>query len=301
MSTRTLILTTLALVAPLMGATAKAAPKALQGDQARAAISHYNLEKGSLAIEGYDPVSYFPEGGSKPAKGSKKITTVHQGVTYRFANENNKKTFLLTPTRYEPAFGGWCSYAMSSGDKVEIDPKSFLIQEGRLLLFYNGFLSNTRRKWNKEGPEKLMPKSDANWKKISGETRPRVLQHFNLDAGLALAGYDPTTYAGDDANPAKGNANFALVHDGVTYHFTSKENLESFKKNPGAYEPNYGGWCAWAMADGKKVPVDPKAFAVEDGRLYQFYNASKRDEWLAARKDFIARADSAWSKLTKAE
>ena len=55
------------------------------------------------------------------------------------------------------------------------------------------------------------------------------------------------------------------------------------------------------MAQGQKVAVDPNAFAVEDGRLYLFYNASKRDEWLADRAGFISRADGEWTKLTRAK
>ena len=301
MDLRSLSLATLALLASPHFASLDAAPTVLVQTEKRPTISHYNLEKSSLALSGYDPVSYFPEGGSKPKEGSKKIYTTHKGVTYRFKTKANKQTFDLAPERYEPAYGGWCAYAMSQGDKAEIDPKSFLIQEGRLLVFYNGFLSNTRKKWNKEGPTKLMPQADDVWKKLSTETRPRALEHHNLDAGLALAGYDPVAYMSDSPAAMKGKASMVLVHGGVTYHFANKENLATFKASPAKYEAGYGGWCAWAMAQGKKVAVDPTAYAVENGNLYLFYNADKRDEWLADKASFLGRSDQAWGKLIAAK
>ena len=152
------ILAPLALLALTTVATAQ--------DGARASIEHYNLEKGGLALEGNDPVSYFPEGGGKPREGEKSITHAHRGVTYRFASEKNRELFRASPDRFEPAYGGWCAYAMVGGDKVEVDPKSFLIEKGRLLVFYKGLFNNTRKKWQKEGGDKLAPKADKAWKKL---------------------------------------------------------------------------------------------------------------------------------------
>jgi hypothetical protein len=51
----------------------------------------------------------------------------------------------------EPAYGGWCAYAMgSTGEKVSVDPKTFKIVNGRLNLFYNRFFNNTLDDWNKD-------------------------------------------------------------------------------------------------------------------------------------------------------
>ncbi len=134
---------------------------------------HLNTKKKNLAIKGYDPVAYFKEGGEKPAKGKESISTQYKGVTYRFASQEHKDKFLKNPARYEPAYGGWCAWAMSTGDKTEIDPKTFIIQNGRLLLFYNGFWGNTKRDWEKGDKDELAKASDEHWKQISGES-PRV-------------------------------------------------------------------------------------------------------------------------------
>lgn len=124
----------------------------------------FQLTHKDLAIGGYDPVSYFPEGGAEPAKGSKDIELVHKGVRYRFASAEHRDAFKANPDKYEPAYGGWCAYAMAKDTYTKANPKRFLIQGGRLMLFYDGWLGDTLKGWNKEGPEKLEPLADAFWK-----------------------------------------------------------------------------------------------------------------------------------------
>lgn len=122
-----------------------------------------NLEK-KIALQGYDPVGYFKQ--NKAVKGKKEIASTYEGVIYYFSTVENKNLFLKTPAKYEPQYGGWCAFAMGdSGDKVEINPETFKIIEGKLYLFYNAYFNNTLKSWNKnEAALKL--KADANWKKI---------------------------------------------------------------------------------------------------------------------------------------
>ena len=124
---------------------------------------HFNLDDG-VALAGYDAVSYLRH--SKAVKGNKQFVVDHQGVKYYFSTAENKETFSRNPTLYEPAYGGWCAYAMGSdGDKVSVDPKTFKIVNGRLNLFYNKFFNNTLDDWNKNEPA-LKKKADLNWAKI---------------------------------------------------------------------------------------------------------------------------------------
>ena len=70
------------------------------------------------------------------------------------------------PQKYEPAYGGWCAYAMGAkGQKVSVDPETFKIVDGRLNLFYNKFFNNTLEDWNKDEGN-LKKKAEANWQKI---------------------------------------------------------------------------------------------------------------------------------------
>ena len=104
---------------------------------------HFNLENG-LAIQGYDPVAYFTK--NKAVKGKKDFAIYNQGATYYFSSSENKELFKSNPSKYEPEYGGWCAYAMGAkGEKVEIDPETFKIINGKLFLFYNKFFNNTCR------------------------------------------------------------------------------------------------------------------------------------------------------------
>lgn len=140
-------------------------------------IAEWDLPKRGekLAIQGYDPVAYFPEGGGKPIKGSERFTHAHKGVVYRFASQANMELFKQAPARYEPAHGGWCSWAMADdGSKVEINPKSFVVKDNRLFLFYDGFWGDTRKQWLKQDHAGLATKADRAWKTISREDKREV-------------------------------------------------------------------------------------------------------------------------------
>jgi YHS domain-containing protein len=132
--------------------------------QASVRKTQYNLEKSGLAIQGHDPVAYFIS--NQAIEGKEDITMVHNGVTYRFANALNRETFKANPAKYEPQYGGWCAYAMgAAGKKVEIDPETFKIVDGKLFLFYNALFNNTLPKWN-ENEANLKTTADKNWKKF---------------------------------------------------------------------------------------------------------------------------------------
>lgn len=126
-------------------------------------VKQYNLEK-QVAIQGYDPVAYFTQ--LKAIKGSPKINLSYLGIIYYFSSEANKKLFEANPQKYEPQYGGWCAYAMgSNAEKVEIDPKTFKILDGKLYLFYNAYWNNTLKSWNKD-EKNLKIKADKNWLKL---------------------------------------------------------------------------------------------------------------------------------------
>lgn len=123
----------------------------------------FNLGDGGLAIDGYDPVAYFKS--NKAIEGKKEFAASYQGVIYYFSNAENKEAFSKNPSAYEPQYGGWCAYAMGKkGEKVNIDPETFKIINGKLYLFYNKYFNNTLESWNKDETN-LKTKADANWQK----------------------------------------------------------------------------------------------------------------------------------------
>ena len=125
--------------------------------------AQFNLDNG-IAINGYDPVAYFKKGSA--VKGKNELAVFDQGVTYYFSSVENKEEFKKNPSNYEPQYGGWCAYAMGKdGSKVEVDPGTFKIIDGKLYLYYNKFFNNTLKSWNKDEVN-LKSKADVNWKKF---------------------------------------------------------------------------------------------------------------------------------------
>jgi YHS domain-containing protein len=124
---------------------------------------HFNAKK-DIALEGYDPVSYFD---GNPLEGKETLKVIYKGITYYFASSTNVSKFKANSDKYEPAYGGWCAYAMGeSGEKVKIDPETFKIIDGKLYLFYNFWGNNTLDDWN-ENEKKLKEDGNRNWAKIT--------------------------------------------------------------------------------------------------------------------------------------
>ncbi len=121
---------------------------------------HYSLSD-NVALSGYDPLTYFAK---KPFPGKKSIAYTHLGITYYFINEKSRSIFKANPSKYEPAYGGWCAYALAKKkpEKMEADPETYKIVNGKLYVFYNSFGINTVKKWNKN-EEKSKATADKNW------------------------------------------------------------------------------------------------------------------------------------------
>lgn len=124
-------------------------------------LPFFNVNEKGLWVEGYDPVAYFTQ--HKALLGSPQIALTHKGATFLFSSTAHRDLFQREPDRYLPQYGGWCAFAMGdSGKKVEVDPETFKVNEGKLYLFYNAFFNNTRTSWN-EDELRLRAKADRNW------------------------------------------------------------------------------------------------------------------------------------------
>lgn len=123
---------------------------------------------------------------------------------------------------------------------------------------------------------------------------------FNTEKGLAIQGYDPVAYFTQN-KAVKGKKELAVSAEGVTYYFASVENKELFKKDYKKYEPQYGGWCAYAMgAAGEKVEIDPETFKIVGGKLYLFYHSWSNNtltKWNKDEANLKPKADASWAKI----
>jgi YHS domain-containing protein len=97
-------------------------------------------------------------------------------------------------------------------------------------------------------------------------------QEYNLKKGFVAEGYDVVSYF--NTKVEKGDIKFTATYDSAKFKFSTKENLETFKKSPKKFIPAYGGYCAYAIgAKGKKVSINPETFEIREGKLYLFYNS----------------------------
>ncbi len=111
-------------------------------------------------ISGYDPVSYFTEG--EPQRGSGYHVADYQGVTYAFTSAEHKELFTANPSKYAPAYGGWCAYGVAVGKKFVADPEVWKIVKGKL---YVNLDRGIQGKWNEDIPG-YIETANSNWKEI---------------------------------------------------------------------------------------------------------------------------------------
>ena len=112
-------------------------------------------------------------------------------------------------------------------------------------------------------------------------------------SSLAVGGYDPVAYF-ESGVALEGSSQFTTDYKGASWRFTSKEHLDQFLADPNAYAPQYGGYCAWAVAHGYTASGDPNVWKIVDGKLYLNYDKSVQTEWEKDVPGYIAKGDGNW-------
>lgn len=137
---------TLCLLASLMVSIATLPAKSL-----------INVDSTGVGIKGYDPVAYFTD--QSAIKGDPALRSTNAGVIYLFATRDHQQSFDDDPSKYIPAFGGFCAYGVSRGVVIPIDPTAFQIIDGHLLLQYSKAIM---KKFNQD-PAGNLGKAQSNW------------------------------------------------------------------------------------------------------------------------------------------
>ncbi|MGK7909870.1 MAG: YHS domain-containing (seleno)protein [Synechococcus sp.] len=118
------------------------------------------------------------------------------------------------------------------------------------------------------------------------------------EGGIAIDGTDPVAYFTDNA-PVPGSAELTYEWGGATWQFSTEENRDLFASNPEAYAPQYGGHCAWAVAQGYSAPTVPDAWSIVDGKLYLNFDSSVQNRWERDVPGNIAKADANWPEVSQ--
>lgn len=125
-------------------------------------------------------------------------------------------------------------------------------------------------------------------------------RHLVIDetTGFAIGGYDPVAYF-IDSQPRRGMTEFQFEWRGGTWLFVNEGNLAAFHDRPDVYTPMFGGYCAFAVAQGRPAEGSPLHFTVYNGRLYLFANAASRLAFLEAAPSLAAEAAKRWPEVSR--
>lgn len=111
-----------------------------------------------------------------------------------------------------------------------------------------------------------------------------------------MGGYDPVAYF-EVGKPVRGNGYQTATYNGGTYLFATKEHKEAFNANPEKYAPQYGGYCAYGVAVGKKFYSDPNRWKIVDGKLYLNLDKKIQNKWNQDVRGYIAKASTNWQRI----
>ncbi|MEK7454900.1 MULTISPECIES: YHS domain-containing (seleno)protein [Sphingomonadaceae] len=127
--------------------------------------SAVNTDENGLAMRGYDPVAYFDTG--KPTKGLTSLEASFDGARYLFASEEHRKQFMADPAKYVPQFGGFCAIGTSFGEKVDADPETGRVVDGKL---YVNFNEKAQALFNKDVPGTIQ-RAEQNWPAVKDKAQ----------------------------------------------------------------------------------------------------------------------------------
>ncbi len=124
---------------------------------------------------------------------------------------------------------------------------------------------------------------------------------LNLDRkGVMIEGYDPVAFY-TQHRPVEGSPAFQTKYNGAIYYFESAANKNIFEKNPAQYEPQFGGFCAYAVSLGKTASIEVETFSIVHGRLLFQYDEDIFEQWKKDVEGNLKKADKNWPQLVAEE
>jgi len=122
---------------------------------------------------------------------------------------------------------------------------------------------------------------------------------FYEDKGVALGSYDAVSYFAPAPDPIQGKKDLSFEYQGSRFYFITPTHLQQFQSDPAKYVPQYGGYDAFGVSQGRKVGAHPRVFALVDGKLYMFSDLESRKNWKKDTTGNIARATEQWNDVSK--
>ena len=133
---------------------------------------------------------------------------------------------------------------------------------------------------------------------LLGSSALAAAGEFFETGGIAIRGTDPVAYFKEN-RAVRGSEQFTATYRGSVFRFASAANRDAFTAAPERYAPQYGGFCAYAVAQGYKASIDPDAFSVIDGKLYLNFNKPTHALWQKDVPGYIRKGDANWPAVSK--
>lgn len=116
---------------------------------------------------------------------------------------------------------------------------------------------------------------------------------YYAPGGIALSGYDAVSYF-KAGGPVRGSQKNALMWRGATWYFASPETLMQFEMDPEAFAPQFGGYCAYSVAEGHTGTAEPGAFVIYEGKLYLLHDSTVLARLQPGLASIIQKAEANW-------
>ncbi|MEM9344673.1 MAG: YHS domain-containing (seleno)protein [Pseudomonadota bacterium] len=116
------------------------------------------------------------------------------------------------------------------------------------------------------------------------------------EGGIAIDGTDAVAYF-TEGQPVAGDPGITHFWNGATWRFSSEANRDAFAGDPAAYAPQYGGYCAWAVAQGYTASTIPEAWRIENGKLYLNFSRRIQRRWERDIPGNIAKGNANWPQV----
>ena len=141
----------------------------------------------------------------------------------------------------------------------------------------------------------LMGCAAINAQNPSGALKPVNAHVVDDVSSVMLKGHDVVSYF-TQGKHAMGSAQFASVHEGVTFRFASAEHKALFDKEPAKYIPQFGGYCANGIVYGIPWGGDADTWMIREGKLYIFGGQGSKDGFEVDVPGNMALAEKYWKE-----
>ena len=126
-----------------------------------------------------------------------------------------------------------------------------------------------------------------------GLAGPAESGQFYEKHGVAIDGFDPVAYF-EDHRAVKGDPAITMVYKGSTFLFASPAHQAAFARMPEQFAPQFGGYCAYGVAEGVKAEIDGTIWEVVEGRLYLNHDPQVQARWKTNRSVLLREAQTNW-------